>query len=140
MPAKDIYHQPFVRALVKDGWTVTHDPLIIPFGKRDLLVDIGAERLVAAERNGERIAVEIKSFVSRSAVQDLKEALGQFVLYTDALDDSPADADRTLFLAIRQETYNDVFSDDAGQKLIQRGRVRLIVFDPVREEVQKWIP
>ena len=140
MSAKDIYHQPFVRALVKDGWTITHDPLIIPFGKRDLLVDIGAERLVAAERGGERIAVEIKSFVSRSAVQDLKEALGQFVLYTDALDDSPADADRTLFLAIRQETYNDVFSDDAGQKLIQRGRVRLIVFDPVREEVQKWIP
>ena len=79
MSAKDIFHVPFVQALTKAGWTITDDPLIIPFGKRDLLVDIGAERLVAAERNGERIAVEIKSFISRSAVQDLKEALGQFV-------------------------------------------------------------
>jgi hypothetical protein len=139
MPAKDIFHEPFVHALVKEGWTITHDPLIIPFGKRELLVDIGAERLVAAERDGKRIAVEIKSFISKSAVQDLKEALGQFVLYTDALDDSPADADRVLFLAIRQETYNDVFDDDAGQKLIRRGRIRLIVFDSVREEIRKWI-
>lgn len=140
MSARDLFHEPFVRALTKEGWTITHDPLIIPFGKRDLLVDIGAERLVAAERNGERIVVEIKSFISRFAVQDLKEALGQFVLYSDALDDSPNDADRTLFLAIRQETYNDVFSDNAGQKLIQRGRVRLVVFDSVQEEIRQWIP
>ena len=95
MAAKAIYHDQFVRALLKDRWTVTHDPLIVPFGRRDLLVDIGAERLLAAERDGERIAVEIKSFVGPSLVQDLKEALGQFVLYSDALADSPAERPRT---------------------------------------------
>jgi hypothetical protein len=138
MAAKDYYHAAFVRTLTKDGWTITHDPLIIPFGKRELLVDIGAERLLAAERNGERIAVEIKSFIKPSPIQDLKEALGQFVLYADALSDSPADADRILYLAIRQETYNDVFMDDAGQKLLQRGRLRLVVFDTVKEEILRW--
>jgi hypothetical protein len=139
MAAKDIYHDEFVRALQKDGWTITHDPLIVPFGRRDLLVDIGAERLVAAERNGERIAVEIKSFIGPSLVQDLKEALGQFVLYSDALADSPSDADRTLYLAVRQETYNDVFGEEAGQKLLQRGRLRLVIFHPTEEVILRWI-
>lgn len=78
MAAKDIYHMPFVRALQKDGWIITHDPLAMTVEETNLLIDIGAERVVAAERNGERIAVEIKSFVSLSAVQDLKEAVGQF--------------------------------------------------------------
>ncbi|MCP4345831.1 MAG: hypothetical protein GY795_09930, partial [Desulfobacterales bacterium] len=26
MPARDLYHNNFRNALVKDGWTVTHDP------------------------------------------------------------------------------------------------------------------
>lgn len=103
------------------------------------MIDIGAERLLAAERDGRRIAVEIKSFIKPSLIQDLKEALGQFVLYTDALADFPEEADRTLYLAIRGETYNDVFRDETGQRLIQRGRVRLIVFDSVQEVVLRWI-
>jgi hypothetical protein len=89
MSAKDIYHDACVHALQKDGWTITHDPLTISVGKTDLLIDLGAERVVAAERNGERIAVEIKSFVKLSLVQDLKEAIGQFVLYEGALAESP---------------------------------------------------
>jgi hypothetical protein len=89
MSAKDIYHDACVHALQKDGWTITHDPLTISVGKTDLLMDLGAERIVAAERNGERIAVEINSFVKLSLVQDLKEAVGQFVLYEGALAESP---------------------------------------------------
>ena len=137
MAAKDIYHDPLVRALQKDAWIITHDPLTIPYGKTELLVDLGAEML-AAERDGKRIAVEIKSFLKPSPIQDLKEALGQFVLYADALADFPQEADRTLYLAGRDETYNDVFDDEAGQRLIQRGRVRLVVFDPVQEVILLW--
>jgi hypothetical protein len=138
MSAKDLYHVPFVKSLQKDGWTITHDPLTIPYGKTEVLVDIGAERLLAAERDGKRIAVEIKSFIKPSPIQDLKEAIGQFVLYTDALADFPDEADRTLYLAVRDETYNDVFRDETGQRLLQRGRVRLIVFDPVAEVIVLW--
>ena len=140
MPAKDLYHNSFVRALQKDGWNITEDPLIVPFGRKDVLIDLGAERMLAAERNGERIAVEIKSFLSKSVVQDLKEALGQFILYSDALIDSPFDADRTLYLAVRQQTYEAVFAEEAGQRLLARGRARLIVFDADEEEILRWIP
>ena len=63
MPALDRYHESVRKALVKEGWDITDDPLIVPFGRRDVLIDLGAERMLAAERNGERIAVEIKSFL-----------------------------------------------------------------------------
>jgi hypothetical protein len=62
MPAKDIYHEVVKNALIKDGWQITHDPLLIRLTKKKLYVDLGAERLIAAERNTEKIAVEIKSF------------------------------------------------------------------------------
>ena len=59
MPAKDIFHNTVKNALQKDGWTITHDPLSIRFGKVELYVDLGAEKLIAAQKNGEQIAVEI---------------------------------------------------------------------------------
>ena len=108
-------------ALQKAGWNITDDLLIVPFGRKDVLIDLGAEQMLAAERNGERIAVEIKSFLSKSVVQDLKEALGQFIHYSDALTDSPFDSDRTLYLAARQQTYEAIFVEEAGQRLLTRG-------------------
>lgn len=77
MPARDIYHNTVKNALIKDGWTITHDPLSLKLrkGKR-LFVDLGAERLIAAEKDTQKIAVEIKSFVGASVMKDLEEALG----------------------------------------------------------------
>lgn len=49
-PAVDTYHQAVIAALQKDGWTITHDPMTLTFEGEDLFVDLGAERLLAAER------------------------------------------------------------------------------------------
>jgi hypothetical protein len=62
MPAKDIYHDAVKNALVKDGWKVTHDPLRLTWGGKDMYVDLGAERLLAAEKAGQKIVVEITSY------------------------------------------------------------------------------
>ena len=140
MPAKDLYHDSFVRALRKDGWTITDDPLFLNIADTDLLIDLGAERIVAAERENERIAIEIKSFLSKSAVQDLKEATGQFVLYEEALKRSPANADRTLYLAIRLRVYASLFVAGIGRILLESNRVQLVVFDEDSEEITQWIP
>lgn len=139
MAAKDIYHEACRRALEKDGWTITDDPLTIRIGIRDLLIDLGAERMIGAERAGDRIAIEIKSFVQKSAVQDLKEAVGQFILYEDALAQSKEQSDRVMFLAVRQETFDDIFSEPLGQMLLTNQRVRLIVFDEDEERILQWI-
>ena len=128
MPARDIFHEPFTQALLKDGWTITHDPLTIPFDGTDLFVDIGAERLIGAERNGERIAVEIKSFLKPSPIQDLKEAVGQYILYSDIMAESPENTGRTLYLAVRDETYRVVFGKEQTQRSLQNRNIRLMLF------------
>jgi hypothetical protein len=139
MPAKDLYHVACVNALQKDGWTITHDPLTLTVEETKLQIDIGAERVVAAERNGERIAVEIKSFVSLSAIQDLKEAVGQFWLYDLALKQSSAESDRGLYLAVRKTVYDEVFVESIGKLFLNNHSLRLIVFDPDKEEIILWI-
>lgn len=138
MSAKDLYHDSCVHALQKDGWKITHDPLTIEVGKTDLLIDLGAERIVAAEREGEKIAVEIKSFVKLSLVQDLKEAVGQFILYAGALTESPENVGRVLYLAIRDETYEAVFNEAIGQMLLRHTHLPMIVFNASREEITQW--
>ena len=67
MTAKDIFHDAVKHALEKDGWKITHDPLFLSFGGVDMYIDLGAERILAAERDDEKIAVEIKSFIGPSA-------------------------------------------------------------------------
>ncbi len=84
MPAKDLYHGTVKTALEKDGWMVT-DNLPLRVGKRDLLIDLGAEKLLIAEREHQKIAVEVKSFMSASPVNDLEQALGQYLLYEDLM-------------------------------------------------------
>ncbi len=61
MPAKNLYHDAVVAALVADGWIITEDPLTLSFGGKDLFVDIGAERTtIGAEKAGRKIAVEVR--------------------------------------------------------------------------------
>lgn len=137
MPAKDIYHEQVVKALLKEGWSITHDPLRLQWGSKDMYVDLGAERVLAAQKEGHKIAVEIKSFIGPSEMEDLKNALGQFVLYRAVLEN--LEPDRELFLAVRQSIYIELFEQPIGKLLIESERVRLIVFDPVSEEILRWI-
>lgn len=136
MSAKDLFHYAVKNALIKEHWNVTDDPLIIQFGGVDLRIDLGAERLVAAERDGERIAVEIKSFLSPSVISDFHVALGQFLNYRLALE--AQESDRTLYLAIPEETYKTFFHLPFAQLAIQRYQLKLIVYNVVREEIIQW--
>ena len=137
MPAKDIYHDNIKNALIKDGWTITDDPYVIQWGRKDLFVDLGAEKLIAASQDGRKIAVEVKSFISPSPVSDLEKALGQYILYLDIL--ARLDPERTLYLAIRLDTFIEVFQDPIGEILLENKRLKLLVFDEVKEEIKQWI-
>lgn len=138
MPARDSYHDVVVKALTADGWTITHDPLPLVYGDQDLYVDLGAERgAIAAEKDGQRIAVEIKSFLSRSTIEDFQNAIGQFVIYRKIL--RALEPERILFLAVPNRTYEGFLSRQFGQFILQGEHVPLIVFDPKSERIVKWI-
>jgi hypothetical protein len=138
MPARDIYHNTVKNALIKDDWTITHDPLSLKWGKKDMYVDLGAERLLAAEKSGRRIAVEIKSFTGLSEMSDLERAVGQYTVYYDVL--AQVEPDRVLYLAVSEEVANGLFEEPLGELLLRNNRVRLVVFNPDAEVLVKWIP
>jgi hypothetical protein len=62
MAAKDRFHDAVKQALLKDSWVITADPLILKIDKVKFEVDLAAEKVFAAEKAGQKIAVEIKAF------------------------------------------------------------------------------
>ncbi|MGA7934746.1 MAG: XisH family protein [Kovacikia sp.] len=104
MPAKDLYHDTVTTALIKDGWTITDDPLKIEVGGRSVYIDLGSRKLLGAEKQGRKIAVEIKSFLTPSPINELEKALGQYELYSLILEDE--DPERTLYLALSDIIFN----------------------------------
>jgi len=136
--AKDKYHNIVKVALANDGWTITHDPLIIEAGRRKVQVDLGAERLIAAEKENQKIAIEIKSFIGISTLHDFYEALGQYNFYYYALEQRMPE--RKLFLAVPDDTYNDFFKEDFIQGLLSRYQVSILVYQVGGTTIERWIP
>ena len=138
MPAKDIYHDVVKNALIKDSWKITHDPFHLRLTRgKNLFIDLGAESLIAAEKEQKKIAVEIKSFRRPSDMKDLEEALGQFVLYNHLLQ--RYDPKRDLYLAVTEDVGKSIFEEEAGQVLLEDGIIQLFTFDPIKEEIIRWI-
>ena len=137
MAAKDIYHGDVRSALVKDGWTITDDPLRLRWGKKDYYVDLGLERVLAAERQGRRIAVESKSFLGASIVDDVEKALGQYLIYRSIM--RRLQPDRELYLAV-PKTIAKLFDEPLGQLLLEDYDLHIVVFDSKRQEIIRWLP
>lgn len=137
MPRKDIYHDIVKNALIKDGWAITHDPLTLSFGGRDTYVDLGAERLIGAVKGKEKIAVEVKSFIGVSIIDDLEKAIGQYILYQKIL--SRIEPERVLYIAVSQGTFTGIFSEPLGNLFLLDKDVKLIVFDREAEVILRWI-
>ncbi|WP_413174398.1 XisH family protein [Anabaena azotica] len=138
MSAKDKFHEAVKKGLQKEQWLITHDPLRVDFGEKDeVRIDLGAEKLLGAERGGEKIAVEIKSFLNDSALFDFHTALGQFLNYRLALKEN--DSKRILYLAVPISAYESFFQRDLPKASIKEYQVKLIVYDPIDEVIVKWI-
>jgi hypothetical protein len=138
MPARDKFHNQVRNALLKDGWTITHDPLRLTWGAKDMYVDLGAERLIAAEKDSQKIAVEIKTFGGFSEIEDLEKAVGQYVVYHDVM--VRIEPERTLYLAVSEITFVSLFEEPIGRLLLDNHRVRLVIFDPHSEVIRQWTP
>ena len=112
MPERDIFHDVVRNALIKDGWEITHDPLLLRIGRTKLYVDLGASTLMSAEKEQRKIAIEVKTFLSKSRIKDLEQAVGQFVIYEQILKQK--EPERIVYLAVTTEVYTNVFKNELG--------------------------
>jgi hypothetical protein len=134
--AKDKYHQQVREALEKDGWIITHDPYFLTIDKVNLPIDLGAERVIAAERAGERIVVEIKSFLRDSMVNEFHTALGQYLDYETNL--AFQEPDRVIFLAVPYLAFCQMEKTRAVMNSIVRFHLKFAIFDPDKNEIVAW--
>ncbi|MFN0035807.1 MAG: element excision factor XisH family protein [Saprospiraceae bacterium] len=137
MPKKDIYHNQVRRALEKEGWTITHDPMRFRWKGRTIWPDLGVEKVIAAERGTEKIAVEIKSFTNAALLADFYETLGQYDIYKAAL--SELDEHRVVVLAVPQDAYESFLCSEFAQAILEIKNIPLLVYDIENETIVKWI-
>ncbi|NER24816.1 MAG: fatty-acid synthase [Symploca sp. SIO1B1] len=137
MPRLDFYHNVVRVALIKDGWTITDDPLTVEFEDLTVYADLGAQKIIGAQKYQQKIAVEIKVFRSPSPVTELERAIGQYYLYLTFI--SKQEPDRSLYLAIPERIYDNFFQRPSIQLFIKERKISFFVFNPEQEEIIKWI-
>ena len=137
MSAKDRFHEVVKTALIKEKWIITHDPLPLDFDNARIQVDLGAERLIAAERNLEKIAVEVKSFLGASTIYEFHLAIGQCFSYRIAIREQQPE--RQLYLAVPIFTYQEFFCRPFAQQIIKEAQISLIIYEPMEEVILQWI-
>lgn len=137
MPQYDAHHKTVRRALEKDGWTVTHDPFIISVGRRRLLANLGAEKMMDVPPVIQKVVIEVKVLGGDSVVNDLHRAFGQYQNYRSLL--RHLKSERQVYLAIPRSVYAKEFGDEMIQAIITDQQIRLLVFDPETEEILQWI-
>ena len=136
MPAKDIFHDAVKKALEKEEWRITDDPLFIRSLEIGFYIDLAAEKLIRAEKGNQKIAIEIKTFIATSTTSEFHRAVGQFMNYRLALQTQ--EPDRTLYLAVPKDTYETFFKIPFVQLAVKEYQIKIAVYDPEKEVIVKW--
>lgn len=137
MSAKDAFHKVVRIALEKDGWRITNDQFTFTIGGVKMSIDLTAEKMIAAEREGRKIAVEIKSFLEQSsAIYEFHTALGQFINYRAAL--RKREPERVLYLAVPQTAYDTFFQLEFPQEMVEENKIKMLIYDTEQEVIVAW--
>lgn len=137
MPKKDNFHDTVKIALEKELWHITNDPLFVPTeGGTNFFIDLGAERIIGAEKNGENIAVEIKSFSGNSPMYSFYEILGQFLVYKMALREQIQSW--KLFIAISDTGFKKLDDSPILNKAMQEYQLKFVIINSISQSVVEW--
>lgn len=136
MPNEDRYHSVVLRCLQKAGWKILKEQEYVSIGthhetNRRLFIDIKAQN-----DSGEIVLVEVKG-LEQSPVHELMVMLGQYLTYRIALDYLSIDI--PLYVAIPVPAYNGIIQHVLGQEVMNRYAISLLVFDPIKEEIDQWM-
>lgn len=136
--ARDLYHKKVRIALEEEGWLITHDPLYLSdfAAKIDYEIDLGAEKLIVAEKGPEKIAVEVKSFLRTSISHEFHSVFGQYLVYLEVL--KKLAPERILYLAIPDFAYDRLQDYSFILDILRNYEVRYIVFDSKQPNIVIW--
>lgn len=137
MSAKDIFHDAVKNGLQKEGWTITHDPFSLKFGDTRIYIDLGAEKIIAAQKDEQKIAIEIKSFIGDSVLFNFHVAIGQFINYQVVLQKK--EPERILYLAVPFQIYNTFFQSLLAKSVLEKYQIPLIIYDSENEVILQWL-
>lgn len=135
--ARDKFHYEVKEALEKDGWTITEDPFYLKVGRIPIHIDLGAEKLIAAEKGTQKIVIEIKTFSHPSFITALYDAVGKFICYKAALE--LMNSERILYLAIPEDIFEEYGQEPIAQKVFEQYKFKIILYDSDSKIIQKWI-
>jgi glucose-6-phosphate 1-dehydrogenase len=135
--ARDKFHQQVKTALINEGWNITDDPLYLKVGRIPIQIDLGAEKLIGAEKNGEKIAVEIKTFGQISFITALYEAIGKYIVYREVL--KIKESNRILYLAIPTDIYKEFGEETVVENIFTGYQFKLMLYEPLTEKITSWI-
>lgn len=137
MPKKDTFHETVKTALRKEGWIITNDPLFVPTeGGVNFFIDLGLDRIIGAEKGGQNIAIEIKSFSDITPVYSFYEILGQFLIYEMALAEQINPW--RLYIAMSDLGFKKLDEAPIFSRAIQKFRLKFLIFDPLAETIIRW--
>lgn len=137
MPRKDLFHDIVKQAITRAGWKVTNDPLFVPTaGGVNFFIDIGAEHIIEAEKEGKQIAIEVKSFNQDSASYSFYEILGQYLVYEEALKEQPQTM--PLYIAIASLGYEKLIDTPIFKRMIEKHGLKFIIIEPQTQTIDSW--
>ena len=135
--AKDIFHDLVKEALIKDGWTITDDPLtLLNRAEGGISTDLGAEKIIVAEKGLTKIAVEVKSFINPSMIHDFMRASGQYYGYNLVI--KRKQIDRILYLAMPSYAYKKLIKYEFIQAIVEEMAIKFILFDDKEKIITTW--
>lgn len=97
---------------------------------------MGAEKILAAEKENLKIAVEIKSITGNSFIYDFHQALGQYVNYKIAL--RKKEPDRELYLGVTKEIFDNYFDSPAVLEAIDEVEMKILVVEINATKIVEW--
>lgn len=84
-----------------------------------------------------KIAVEVKSFITKSLIYEFHEVLGQYLNYRRILRLTQQE-DREVILAVPLEAYERLFRKEFVQITLEEEQVQYFVFDTTKNEILSW--
>ena len=135
--ARDLFHDIVKKALIKDGWTITHDPFTLHSRKEGgLSTDIGAEKVILAENGLTKIAVEVKSFIHMSILHEFLKASGQYMSYSKIIQKN--EPMRFLYVAMPTFVYYRLIKYDWVVEVMTDLNMKIILYSSEKEIIEEW--